>query len=116
MPALEFAAGRALPANGIGIMIGKTCRASPKRSGSNWKPRPATPDLTRHSSLDTDTDRQIGMQTARARTSDSGVAIRVDRQLEAQLPGRSRMTNAMGKMMAKRKTCQSRNLGTARGS
>jgi hypothetical protein len=103
MPALEFAAGRALPANGTGIMIGKTCRASPKRSGSSWKPRPETPDLTGHSSLDTDTDRQIGMQTARAHTSDSGVAIRVDRHVEAQLPGRGRMTDAMGKMMAARK-------------
>jgi hypothetical protein len=53
------------------------------------------------------------MHTARAHTSDSGVAIRVDRHVEAQLPGRGRMTDAIGKMMAERKTCQSRILGIA---
>ena len=53
------------------------------------------------------------MQTARAHTSDSGAAIRVDRHVEAQLPGGGRMTEAMGKLMAERKTCQSTNLGLA---
>ena len=75
MPALEFA--RRPCATGQRHRNhdkGKTCRAPPRGFAKAFrvKSQASTRDacLTGHSSLNTDTDRQVGMNTARAHTSD----------------------------------------------